>query len=137
MSSAETALESAILAAIAADAGVREMLGDPLRFEEAGSPRPAFPYLEFVRHESRPVGGADADASEHRVDFAVVSRVLGGREAMEAMNAVRAALTDAELTMEGWRCVLLLPVFLDTMRTRPGLWRALLRVKAVVEPVDG
>jgi hypothetical protein len=135
VSSAEAALESAILAAIAADAGVREMLGNPLRFEEAGSPRPAFPYLEFVRHESRLLGGADAETSEHRIDFAVVSRVLGGREAMEAMSAVRAALSDAELAMEGWRCVLLLPVFLDATRTRPGLWRALLRVKAVVEAV--
>jgi hypothetical protein len=134
VSSAEAALESAILAMIAADARVQEKLGEPLRFEEAGSPRPAYPYLEFVRHESRPAGGTDAEASEHRIDFAVVSRVLGGREAMEAMNAVRAALTDAELAMEDWRCVLLLPVFLDATRTRPGLWRALLRVKAVVEP---
>jgi hypothetical protein len=37
--------------------------------------------------------------------------------------------------MDGWRCVLLLPVFVDVARTRPGLWRALLRVRAIVEPV--
>ncbi len=131
--SAESALEAAIIAAIAADADVRAKLGDPLRFEEAGAPRPAFPYLEFVRHESRPVGGVDVEASEHRVDFAVVSRVLDGREAMEAMHAVRAALDGAELVMDGWRCVLMLPVYLDATRTRPGLWRALLRMKAIVE----
>lgn len=133
--SAESALEAAILAAMAADAGVRAKLGDPLQFEEAGAPRPAFPYLEFVRHESRPIGGVNVEASEHRVDFAVVSRVLDGREAMEAMDAVSAALDGAELVMDGWRCVLLLPVYLDATRTRPGLWRALLRVKAVVERV--
>ena len=133
--SAESALEAAILAAMAADPGVRAKLGDPMRFEEAGAPRPAFPYLEFVRHESRPAGGVNVEASEHRVDFAVVSRVLDGREAMEAMHAVRAALDGAELAMGGWRCVLLLPVYLDATRTRPGLWRALLRVKAVVELV--
>lgn len=133
--SAESALEAAILAAMAADAGVRAKLGDPLRFEEAGAPRPAFPYLEFVRHESRPIGGVNVEASEHRVDFAVVSRVLDGREAMEATDAVSAALDGAELVMDGWRCVLLLPVYLDATRTRPGLWRALLRVKAVVERV--
>jgi hypothetical protein len=52
---------------------------------------------------------------------------------MEAMHAVRAALDGAELVMDGWRCVLLLPVYLDATRTRPGLWRALLRLKAIVE----
>ncbi len=110
-----------MLAAIAADADVRAKLGDPLRFEAAGAPRPA--------------GGVGVEASDHWVDFAVVSRVLDGREAMAGMHAVRAALEGAELVMDGWRCVLLLPVYLDATRTRPGLWRALLRVKAVVERV--
>jgi hypothetical protein len=135
VSEAESELESAMLAAIAADVEVRAALGIPLRFEQTGGPRPAFPYLEFVRHESRPVSGVDAETSEHLVDFAVVSRRLGGREALEAMGAVRAALAEAELEMDGWRCVFLVPVFLDATRTRPGLWRALLRVKAVVEQV--
>lgn len=121
-----------MLLAIAEDAGVRQKLGDPLRFEEIGGPRPAFPFLEFVRHSSREL---DDEGSEHLVDFAVVSRRLGGREALEAMGAVRAALVGAALVMEGWWCVVLTPVFLDATRTQPGLWRALLRVKAVVERV--
>ncbi len=128
------ALESAIVAAVAADAGVRALLGDPLRFEEMGAPRPAFPYLELVRHETRPAGSAGVEASEHVVDFAVVSRDLGGRQAKAAMAAMRAALDGAELEMEDWRCVLLVPTFMDAARTRPGLWRAILRVRAVVEP---
>lgn len=135
MSGAEGALESAVLAAIAADDDVRALLGSPLRIEETGGPRPAFPYLELVRHEARPLSGVGMEASEHLVDLAVVSRRLGGREAMEAMGAVRAVVREAALELEGWRCVLLAPVFLDATRTRPGLWRALLRVKAVVEAV--
>ena len=48
---------------------------------------------------------------------------------------VRAALMEASLVLEGWRCVLLLPLFADATRQRVGLWRALLRMKAVVEVV--
>lgn len=133
MIGAERALESAILAALAADAGVRALLGEPVRVAELGSPSPAYPYLEIGRHTSEPAGGVDVEASEHRLDIVMVSRDLGGGQAKEALAAVRAALTGVALEMEGWRCVLLVPVFADATRQRIGLWRALLRVKAVVE----
>ena len=135
MSGAEEALESAMLAAIAADAGVQAKLGSPVRIEEEGGPRPAFPYLELVRQESGPADAAGVEASTHLVDLAVVSRVASGREAVAAMAEVRRALNDAALAMAGWRCVLLAPVFFGAARTRPWLWRATLRVKAVVEKV--
>jgi len=82
---------------------------------------------------SESAGGVDAEASEHRVDLVVVSRDIGGAQAKEALAAVRAALTAAGLAMDGWRCVLLLPLFADATRQRVGLWHALLRMKAVVE----
>lgn len=133
MSGAESALESAILGVLAADDGVRALLGDQMRVGELGSPLPAYPYLEIARHTSDPAGGVDAEASEHRVDLVVVSRDAGGVQAKAALAAVRAALATAELEMDGWRCVLLLPLFSDATRQRIGLWRALLRMKAVVE----
>lgn len=124
-----------MLEAIAADAEVKALLGDPVRVGELGSPLPAYPYLEIGRHTSEPSGGVDVVASEHRVDLVVVSRDAGGVTAKQALAAVRAALTSAELEMDGWRCVLLVPVFADATRQRIGLWRALLRVKVVVEVV--
>lgn len=124
-----------MLVALAANESVRALLGDPMRVAEAGSPSPAYPFLEIGRHTSEPVGGVDAEASEHRVDLVVVSRDLGGGQAKDALAAVRTALAEADLEMEGWRCVLLVPLFADATRQRVGLWRALLRVKAVVEPV--
>jgi len=133
VSGAESALERAILEVLAADAAVKAVLGDTVRVGELGSPLPAYPYLEIARHLSEPSGGVDAEASEHRVDLVVVSRDLGGRQAKEALATVRAALMGAELAMEGWRCVLLVPLFSDATRQRIGLWRALLRMKAVVE----
>jgi hypothetical protein len=134
--SAEVELEAALLAAIAANAGVQELLGDPVRIEETGSPRPKFPYLEVVRHEVRPAGSCGVEAAEHLVDLAVVSRDLGGKLARAAVAAIRKVLDDVELVMDDGQCILLLAQFTDTMRTRPGLWRSLLRVRAIVEPVD-
>lgn len=122
-----------MLEAIAGDVAVKAVLGDKVRVGELGSPLPAYPYLEIARHVSEPRGGVDAEASEHRVDLVVVSRDMGGVQAKEALAAVRAVLTSAELPMTGWRCVLLVPLFSDATRQRIGLWRALLRVKAVVE----
>jgi hypothetical protein len=75
------------------------------------------------------------DATEHLVDFAVVSRDLGGRQGRAAAAAMRDVLDSTELEMGDGRCVLVLTQFTDTMRTRPGLWRALIRVRAVVEAV--
>ena len=135
MSGAEGALESAMLAVLAASAEVKALLGDPVRVAETGSVLPAHPYLEVARHSSEPAGGVEVEASAHRIDFVVVSRDVGGAQAKEALAAVRSALGAAELAMDGWRCVLLLPVFADATRQRVGLWRALLRMKAVVEAV--
>ena len=131
--SAEEALEAAILAALAEDASVAAVLGDPVRLLGAGGPAPAFPYLEVVRHESVDAGAAGIEASEHRIDLAVVCRDAGGARVKAAIAAVRAALSGAELAMAGWRCVLLVPLFSDAARSGVQMWRGLLRLKAVVE----
>lgn len=133
MSGAEVALESAMLAALADDVGVRAWLGQPLRVLGASSSKPAFPYLEIARHSSEPAGAAGVDGSEHRVDLVVVSRSEGGAEGMHAIGAIRAALGVAELAMEGWRCVLLVPAIADTLNGGRRTWRSLLRIRAVVE----
>jgi hypothetical protein len=130
--SAEEALEAAILAVLAEDADVAELLGDPLRVIGAGA-APAYPYLEVVRHQSVDAGGAGVEATEHRIDLAVVCRDSGGARVKAALAAVRAALGETELAMTGWRCVLLVPLFSDAARSGIQVWRGLLRLKAVVE----
>lgn len=133
MSMVEQALESAILAVLAEDAGVMAVLGDPVRVVGAESPQPAFPYLEITRHSSEPAGATGSEASEHRIDLAVTSRNDSAAGSVAAVGAVRTALDAAELSLDGWRCVLLLPVFVDTLRVSAGRWRTILRLKAVVE----
>jgi hypothetical protein len=138
VSSAEAALEAAMLGVLAASEDVRAQLGDPLRVTRSGSPKPAYPYLEIVRHESEPWSGTLFDGSKHRIDVRVVSSDADGARAREAMAAVRIALVYAFLeaappAMDGWRCVYLGPVFSDLVRMSDASWRALLRVEAAVE----
>ncbi len=135
MSGAEAALESAILASLAADANVASSLGDPLRVLGVGSPQPGYPYLEIARHQIQPAESAGGVAAIHVIDLVVMSRDEGGVLARAAMADVRAALRDVELVMADWQCTLLLPLFADVMRQAIGRWRALLRVRAVIEPL--
>ena len=104
-----------------------------MRIVEGTSPKPAYPYLEVARHLSEPARAAGVAASEHRVDLVVISRLDGGTDGVRAIAAIRAALGAAELEMEGWRCVLLVPAFADTLNRGRGIWRAILRMRAVVE----
>lgn len=130
-----TAVEAGLLAKLAADAGVRALLGDPPRVFDAATARPSYPYLEIIRHEMEPNGGAEAEADSHRIDLAIVSRDTGRMAMKEALAAVKAALSNGDApAMSGLRCVLMLATFADMVRGRFGIWRGMVRVKAVVEP---
>jgi hypothetical protein len=137
VSSAEAALEAAMLAALETAPDVGLLLGDPLRLADRGAPRPAYPYLEIVRHEREPAAGADFEAGLHRIDLRTVSRDSGGMAAREAMAAVSEALAvvfnAGPVELGGWRCVVMAPVFADWVQMRGGFWRGLLRLKAIVE----
>lgn len=54
-------------------------------------------------------------------ELVAVSRDLGGAEGKVAIAAVRGALAAAAFAIEGWRCVLLTPLFSDATRERVGL----------------
>jgi hypothetical protein len=133
VSGAEQALQSAVLQALAMAAGVKAALGNPVRVLDRDDPYPAFPYLEVARHTSEPAGTSGVEASEHRIDLVVVSRNDGGQAGAAALAAMRAALATDGLPMEGWRCVLALPVFSDVLNQGRGRWRAILRIRALVE----
>ena len=136
MSAVEQALEAAILAAISGDTAVTASLGHPLRIADLASPQPAYPFLEFVRRQSEPFNSAGCEAYVVTIDLAVVAREEGGGIARSAMAEVRSVLRDAEITMDGWHCVVLTPVFADTVRQAIGRWRAILRLRAIVEAAD-
>lgn len=133
MSTIEVLLEQAVVDLLAADAGVRAALGDPVRVKMGDGERPPYPFVEIVAHQSRPADATGFAGSEHIIDIAVSSFNDRGQGGFAGLGAIRAALSDSELAMNGWRSVLVIPVFADVLRGAPGLWRAILRLRIVVE----
>jgi hypothetical protein len=134
MSGPEWALQVGVRDALAADAGVKAWLGDPARvFDEAPSD-PIFPYLTFGRSESQPLDNDAAPAIEQILHLHVWSRYGGRREAKEGMAAIRAALHDASLTLDGHRLASLKATYTDVFRAGDGRTiHGILRLRALTE----
>ena len=129
----ELALQKALIAHLAADAGVRALLGDPARIWDAAPDKPAFPHLLTGRSESRPVR-ADGGGVEHALILTVVSRFRGTEQAKAVLAALRLRLADATLAADGVRTVSLSLTFADIYPAADGLRTfAVLRVRAVTE----
>jgi hypothetical protein len=101
MSGPEWALQVAVRAALAADAGVKAWLGDPARVYDEPPEDPVFPYLTCGRSESRPLDGDGAGVIEQILHLRLWSRYAGRKETKEAVAAVRAALQDLSITADG------------------------------------
>lgn len=132
--SAERALAAAIRAAAMADAGVQAVLGDPARFYDDPPADPVFPYVTLGRAEARASDAADTQALEHVLTLHVWSRYGGRAEALNVIGALRAALHDAPLDVEGRKLILLLVVFTDVFRSGDGrTTHGVVRLRALTE----
>ena len=129
----ELALQKALLAHLASDAGISALLGDPPRIWDAPPDRPTLPYLRIGRSESRPVA-ADGGGVEHALTLTAVSQFRGTEEAKAVLAAIRLSLSDAVLAADGVRTVSLRLTFADIYPAPDGLRTfAVLRVRAVTE----
>ena len=130
----ERALQKALIDTLRADDGVTAVLGHPAAIYDEPPPDPGWPHLLIGRSESRPYD-ADGEATEHILTLTARSR-FGGTEEAKAVNAaVRAALTDGDLTMTGHRIVNLRVTYQDVFRAAD--WQKTLgvtRLRAVTEP---
>lgn len=130
--SADRALAASIRDALLADDGVAAVLGS--RLYDGPPPDPVFPYLTLGRVESRPVDASGVSAIEHAITLHVWSRYGGRAEALECIGALRAALHDAALTIEGRRLVFLYVVFSDVFRSGDGrTTHGVLRLRALTQ----
>ncbi len=123
-----------MLDALRADAGVKAVLGDPPRVFDVDVERPAFPFLEIARHAVEDIGGVDAPAGRHELDLSVVTSAGGRDEAKAAASAVKLVVDGGGLALDGYRCVVAVVRFVDVVRASVHQWRALIRVRAIVEP---
>lgn len=133
--SAERALAKAIRAAAMTDAGVQAVLGDPARLYDDPPADPVFPYVTLGRAEARASDAAGAQALEHVLTLHVWSRHGGRAEALDVIGALRAALHDARLEVDGRRLILLFVVFTDVFRSGDGrTTHGVVRLRALTEP---
>lgn len=133
--SADIALLAALRARAGADAGVKAVLGDPARLYDEPPADVVFPYATLGRMEHRILDAAAAETTlEHGVTLHVWSRYGGKAEALEGVAALRQALHNAPLSVEGRRLVLLLVQFTDVFRSGDGrTTHGVLRLRAVTE----
>jgi hypothetical protein len=132
--SAPSALQSAIHARLSADTAVKALLGDPPRLYDRTPPDVIFPYAVHARIETRVTDVSEVSTSEHAVTLHVWSRHGGAKEAQAVMEALRASLHHAPLTLAGHRLVLLIATFQDVFRAQDlRTFVGVLRLKAVTE----
>lgn len=81
-----------LLQAIKADAGVRAVLGNPVRVSEDLPVQAAFPYLVLTSCSQKEGGAKGLSLLVLEVGFKVISRSKGGGEVRAILAALRAAL---------------------------------------------
>ena len=133
--SAEAAFQDALLARLAADAGVRAVLGDPARIFDAAPEGAAFPYLSVGRGVSEPAGASDTQLIAHRLTLHLWTRETGRRETKEMLGAIRAVVDDASFVLAGgFKLISCRIVYADVFRSADNrLAHGVLRVQAIIQ----
>jgi hypothetical protein len=132
---ADEALAASIRAAAMEHAAVKTVLGDPARIYDDPPPDVIFPYVTLGRVESRPGDASGMEAIEHAITLHCWSRYGGRAEALQVIAALRDALHNAALSVEGRRLVFVFAQFTDVFRSGDGrTTHGILRLKALTEP---
>jgi Protein of unknown function (DUF3168) len=131
--SATLALQSALIAALRADADLTTLLGGEAVYD--GAPQGAdLPHVTLADLASLDLSGAGAAGQEHFATFHVFSRDGGRRQALEILAAMTALLDDAALSVAGHTLVNLAIERTEARRQADGkTWRGMMRVRAVTE----
>jgi hypothetical protein len=129
------ALQQSIFAKLSTDPVVVGLLGGPNIYDDV--PQAAdFPYLTFGQTVERDWSTGSEDGSEHVLTLHVWSRTGGRKQACDIMSAVRAALNDGALLLNGHRLVNLRHEFSEARRDPDGdIYHGIVRYRAVTEPL--
>lgn len=131
--SAEHALVAAIRSAALDAPPLQTLLSD--RIYDDPPADVVFPYVTLGRVESRPADTAAGAALEHAITLHAWSRHGGRAETLDVIAALRDALHNAPLVLEGHKLVLLFATFADVFRSGDGrTTHGVLRLRAITEP---
>lgn len=104
MTSPILALQSAIVAALNADATLVSLLGGAKTFEHA-PPTTNYPWIAFEQLSARDFSASVYPGHEHRCSLICVSRQPGTKEALAIAERVVEILQDAALSLDGHRLI--------------------------------
>ena len=133
MASPEQALQRAIYETLVADAAVGALVGDNIY--DAAPRNAGFPYVAIGESRAGDWSTGTETGAEHRLTLHVWSRGRGKAECHAITDAVRAALHDALLVLDGHALVNLRSEFAEAQRDPDGVtWHGVLRFRGVTEP---
>lgn len=135
MSSPAWELQKAVYGVLVGNAGLVAALGGARIYDEV--PRgAAFPYVTFGPSTTRDWSTGTERGAEHTLTLRAWSKGGGAREVHAVLEAIRSALHEAALTLDGHRLVSLRHEVSDAVREADGeTWRGTVRFRAVTEPV--
>jgi Protein of unknown function (DUF3168) len=129
------ALQTAVFAALTANAALTARLGGP-RIHDHVPPSAPTPYVTFGQSIERDWSTGSEEGREHTLTLNVWSRSPGRRETHEIAALVRAALHNAALVLTGHRLVNLRHELTESRRDPDGeTFQAILRFRATTEPL--
>ncbi len=129
------ALQSAVIAALEADAALAALLGEGRRIFDAPPRRAPYPAIAIARVESLPYEAALSEGLEQRLTLHVYSRAAR-REAMAIIARLRAVLHHQPIAIAGRRLVLAAVVYADVVRNADlSGFLGLVRLRALTELV--
>ncbi len=127
-------LQKAVVDRLASDPDVLALIGEGRIFDRLIT-RAEPPYLVLSEMTTADFSTGDGAGSEHRFEIEAWTKQNGRRQAVELADAVRAALHDAGLTLEGAMLINLRHERTVSRRApKTGLHVARLRFRAVTEP---
>jgi hypothetical protein len=136
MTDASWALQKAVHAALVADADVLALLGGARVYDHA--PRgTAYPYVTIGQTTVRDWSTGSENGGEHVLTLHVWSKAAGRGETQAVIGALRSALHDQALELDGHRLVNLRHEFSEARREPDGeRFHGLVRLRAVTEPLS-
>ena len=134
MTAAATELQTAIFAALAADAGLTALLGGA-KIHDHVPANTAFPYITFGRTSIYDWSTGTGSGSEQLFTLHIWSKAKGKQETLAIMEKAQAALHDQSLALDAHHLVNLRLEFAEARLDEDlAVHHGLLRFRAVTEP---
>ena len=135
MPSASWALQQSVYATLTADPQITTLLGGARIYDDVPQ-KSEFPYLTLGQSSVRDWSTGTEAGDEHLLTLHVWSRAGGRKQTHEIMGALKAALHNRALTLQGHQLIDIRHEFSDARRDPEGdIYHGIVRLRAVTEPL--